>query len=72
MSMLMLPVVGDCREALKGHSRNLPKPLCGPGLEKRIIPTWLDEIGEWKKASPLVGEAGEKIKPQQVIEACAT
>ena len=63
-----VPVVGDCREALKGILEICQNRYADQDW-KNDHSTWLDEIGEWKKSQPLGWEAGEKIKPQQVIEA---
>lgn len=63
-----LPVVGDCKLALTGLL-----DLCQSRMANHDWAThhgeWLEETKEWKESQPLTWQPGEKIKPQQVIEA---
>ena len=61
-----IPVVGDCRQALKELNSMLAKADLGD-LEKKRKP-WLDQIEEWKSTKPLAYRQTERIKPQYVVE----
>lgn len=63
-----VPVVGDCRQALAGISRICDAKLAETDWRKEHGP-WLDQVEAWKKSQPLTWQPGDKIKPQQVIEA---
>lgn len=63
-----VPVVSDCRLALAGLIRQCESKY--PDKDwKRDRAEWLGEVDAWKKEQPLSWQPGEKIKPQQVIEA---
>lgn len=63
-----LPVVGDCRLALTGIL-----DICEEKFKNRDWKAdheqWLVETGRWKEEQPLTWQKGDKIKPQEVIEA---
>jgi acetolactate synthase-1/2/3 large subunit len=61
-----IPVVGDCRLALKELNEMIAATDMGE-LEKKRKP-WLDQIEEWKSTKPLAYRQTEKIKPQFVVE----
>lgn len=61
------PIVGDCRQALKGILDLMEDQ--DPNLFKQDRQEWLDQIIEWKSTTPLKYEQGDEvIKPQFVIE----
>ncbi|MDY7009317.1 MAG: biosynthetic-type acetolactate synthase large subunit [Planctomycetota bacterium] len=55
-----IPVVGDARDILEKML-----PMIKPADRK----DWLEQIAKWKQAYPLRYDTGDKIKPQQVVEA---
>ena len=61
-----IPVVGDCRLALKELNQMIAETDLGD-LEKKRKP-WLDQIEEWKSTKPLAYQQTERIKPQFVVE----
>jgi acetolactate synthase-1/2/3 large subunit len=61
-----IPVVGDCRLALKELNQMIAATDMGE-LEKKRKP-WLDQVEEWKSTKPLAYRQTEKIKPQFVVE----
>ncbi len=61
-----IPVVGDCRLALKILNDLLEKEKLN-GIREVRVP-WLGQIEEWKSAKPLAYEQDRVIKPQYVIE----
>lgn len=63
-----VPVVGDCRLALTGIAEICRGKYADVNWEKNHAP-WLEEVAHWKESQPLGWQEGEKIKPQQVIEA---
>lgn len=65
-----VPVVGDCRLALDGVGEVLSARQEGAPREwaKERAP-WLAQLDEWRKAQPLSYARGERLKPQQVLEA---
>lgn len=65
---VQIPVVGDCRLALEGIIRQCEAKFPGRDWEAGHK-AWLDEVESLKRAQPLTWQPGEKIKPQQVIEA---
>lgn len=61
-----IPIVGDCKAALK-HMNNLLKKESLDGFnEKRK--DWLHQIDVWKSTKPLAYRQSEIIKPQYVVE----
>lgn len=63
-----VPVVGDCRLALKGILDICQKAHADEDWHKDHE-QWLKETAAWKEDHPLTWQPGEKIKPQQVVEA---
>lgn len=63
-----IPVVGDCRLALEGMYDICLNKYPDQDWQKAHA-AWLEETAKWKKTQPLVWQEGEKIKPQEVIEA---
>lgn len=61
-----IPVVGDCRQALK-HLNGLLEDQDMGDLSKTRA-EWLNQIEEWKSSRPLAYTQGETIKPQYVVE----
>jgi acetolactate synthase-1/2/3 large subunit len=61
-----IPVVGDCKLALKQINRLLGQANMGNLPEKRKA--WLDQIAYWKSTKPLAYKQEDTIKPQFVIE----
>jgi acetolactate synthase-1/2/3 large subunit len=59
-----IPVVGDCREILKGCLAAIGKKT----ITKRARKDWLGEISAWKKLHTLAYPLGDAIKPQYVVE----
>ncbi len=61
-----IPIVGDCKAALKYMNQLLEKePIDGLKQKRR---NWLSQIEEWKSTKPLAYQQVEKIKPQYVVE----
>ena len=65
---VQIPVVGDCRLALEGIAEICETKYADCDWS-RAHEEWLKETEEWKKTKPLSYQAGERIKPQQVVEA---
>lgn len=65
-----LPIVSDSKSALQQLNKMLHQNHFS--IPKKERKAWLDQIDEWKKYAPLSYREGEKIKPQQVIEALYT
>ena len=63
-----IPVVGDCRLALEGIAQFCETKYADCDWAKEHE-EWIRETGEWKKTKPLSYHTGERIKPQQVVEA---
>lgn len=63
-----VPVVGDCRLALEGILKQCREKQSGRDW-KADHGEWLAQVDKWKQEQPLTWQPGEKIKPQQVIEA---
>lgn len=63
-----VPVVGDCRLALEGIHEICKRRYADVDWNARHA-AWLEKIGKWKEEQPLAWQPGEKIKPQEVIEA---
>ncbi len=65
-----VPVVGDCRMALKGLREILETRLGTEGTPPEAWRSWLAQVHEWGQGQPLGYEEAfsEKIKPQQVVE----
>jgi acetolactate synthase I/II/III large subunit len=61
-----IPIVGDCKAALKYMNQLLEKEELAAVKEKRQ--KWLVQIEEWKSTKPLAYHQTEKIKPQYVVE----
>ncbi len=61
-----VPIVGDCRAALKGLNRLLDEEKVK--FTKKSRKPWLDRIEKWKSTTPLRYEQKDVIKPQYVIE----
>ena len=61
-----VPVVGDCKNALKLLNELLEEEelVDLPGIRR----PWLDQIDQWKSTKPLAYEQGDTIKPQFVVE----
>ncbi|MBD5642188.1 MAG: biosynthetic-type acetolactate synthase large subunit [Desulfovibrio sp.] len=63
-----IPVVGDSKLALEGIIRQCEARH--PDMNwKAKHKAWQAETESWKEAQPLTWQPGEKIKPQQVVEA---
>jgi acetolactate synthase-1/2/3 large subunit len=62
-----VPIVGDCKNALRGLSRLLREEKVK--IDKRGRRPWFKQIEKWKSTTPLRYEQkGDVIKPQYVIE----
>jgi len=62
-----VPIVGDCKITLTQLNKLIEE--AGISDLKRKRKKWLDQIGEWKKTSPMTYEQDKDvIKPQFVIE----
>ncbi|MDY6988212.1 MAG: biosynthetic-type acetolactate synthase large subunit [Thermodesulfobacteriota bacterium] len=61
-----VPIVGDCKAALKGLNRLLAEKKVK--FSKKSRKPWLDQIEKWKSTTPLQYEQKDVIKPQYVIE----
>jgi len=61
-----VPIVGDCKIALKELNRLLNEEKVKITRKSRKL--WLDQIEKWKNTKPLRYEQKETIKPQYVIE----
>lgn len=63
-----IPVVGDCRLSLAGL-----RAVCSSKYQninwREKHAAWIAQTSDWKASQPLAWQPGEKIKPQQVIEA---
>jgi acetolactate synthase-1/2/3 large subunit len=62
-----VPIVGDCREALKGLKETVEPRLEEKNWEE-THKAWLDQITEWKDSHPLTYKEDGKVKPQYVVE----
>ncbi len=64
-----VPIVGDCKRALKKLVREVEKDARTPEVWKERSQAWWDQINAWRERHPLTykKESGV-IKPQQVIE----
>lgn len=63
-----LPVVADCRLALEALLQ-IAENRRPEHDWKEAHSAWIREVSAWNEAQPLGWQPGEKIKPQQVIEA---
>lgn len=63
-----VPVVSDCRLALAGIL-DICKKQYGGHDWINSHQSWIAETANWKASRPLTWQLGDKIKPQQVIEA---
>ncbi len=64
-----VPIVGDCRRALRKLVRAVEADGRPPEVWKERAQPWFDQINAWKKRHPLTyKEEPGVIKPQQVIE----
>lgn len=63
-----LPVVADCRLALEALLQIAEEKRPEHDWQERHA-AWIKEVDVWKESQPLSWQPGEKIKPQQVIEA---
>lgn len=63
-----IPVVGDCRLALEAFLK-IAETRTPDHDWRQSHSEWISEVEEWKRSQPLNWEPGERIKPQQVIEA---
>lgn len=63
-----IPVVADCKQALSGMLDIFKTKMPDRNWEEDHA-AWLHDVKLWKQSQPLSWQAGEKIKPQQVIEA---
>lgn len=63
-----IPVVGDCRLALEEMFDICINKYPKQDWQKDHA-AWIQETTKWKKTQPLGWQEGEKIKPQEVIEA---
>ncbi len=64
-----VPIVGDCRRALKKLVKAVEADGRPPEVWKERAQPWFDQINAWKKRHPLTyKEEPGVIKPQQVIE----
>ena len=61
-----IPVVGDCKVALKSLNALLEKEDL-KGIKKKRK-KWLDQIAKWKETRPMAYQQKDKIKPQYVVE----
>ena len=61
-----IPIVGDCKIALKMLNQMLAEKEFSPSADGRRA--WLSQIEAWKSTRPLAYEQKETIKPQFVIE----
>ncbi len=61
-----IPVVGDCRMALKELNKMIAAADLGDLKNKRK--PWLGQIEEWKSTKPLAYKQTGRIKPQFVVE----
>lgn len=61
-----IPIVGDCKAALKHMNKLLKKESLDGFNEKRK--DWLHQIDVWKSTKPLAYRQSEIIKPQYVVE----
>ena len=61
-----IPIVGDCRRALKSLNELADKNNLDKVPKSRK--SWLDQIDKWKSTRPLAYKKGKAIKPQFVIE----
>lgn len=63
-----VPVVGDCRQALAGILKQCEARYPDRNW-REDHKSWIEDVEKWKREQPLTWQPGEKIKPQQVIEA---
>ncbi len=63
---ITIPIVGDCKIALKKLNKLIEKVDLQESLKSR--PNWLKQIEEWKSTTPLAYEQKDVIKPQFVVE----
>jgi acetolactate synthase-1/2/3 large subunit len=61
-----VPIVGDCKAALKELNRLLDKEKVR--FTKKDRKAWLEQIEKWKSTTPLKYEQKDVIKPQYVVE----
>ncbi|MES0364119.1 MAG: thiamine pyrophosphate-dependent enzyme, partial [Desulfobacteria bacterium] len=61
-----VPIVGDCKNALRGLNRLLREEKVK--IDKRSRRPWFKQIEKWKSTQPLRYEQQDVIKPQYVIE----
>lgn len=63
-----IPVVGDCRLALEGIIAQCRARYPEQDWES-AHKEWISDVEDWKKSQPLTWQKGDRIKPQQVVEA---
>ena len=61
-----IPIVSDCKQALKELNKLLEPADLSELIKKRS--PWIDQIEEWKSTKPLAYQQTDIIKPQFVIE----
>ena len=61
-----IPIVGDCKIALKELNRLLREEKVK--IDKKSRKPWFEQIEKWKSTQPLRYEQKDVIKPQYVIE----
>ena len=61
-----IPIVGDCKNALRGLNDLLVKEKVK--ITKKSRKPWFEQIEKWKSTQPLRYEQKDVIKPQYVIE----
>jgi len=63
-----VPIVADCRLALRALRTEIEKILQHEDLSQRYV-SWKEKLMAWSQAQPLCcPEGGEKIKPQAVVQ----
>jgi acetolactate synthase-1/2/3 large subunit len=61
-----VPIVGDCKNALRGLNRLLREEKVK--IDKRSRKPWFEQIEKWKSTQPLRYKQKNVIKPQYVVE----
>ncbi len=63
-----IPIVADCKEALKGLNEEIKKHVKDKDISKKYE-SWRDKLNAWNETHPLTyPKSDEVIKPQFVIE----
>lgn len=62
------PVVGDCKHSLEAILEQMEKRPEFTQDWHAAHADWIQQVTDWKKEHPITWTAGDKIKPQQVIE----